>query len=801
MTRPVAPRVARRARRGGTIRGGYALVLAIAAWGVLSPLARADEADDLRQALVSGARETWPSVLKRVERTPALVGAVLGPLLRDRTVGEPSAYAAAWLADRAAKDGVPLLADEVLLRARDDLSWALAVKESLAKDGGGWAALVRAARRRVADEKASATTREAATWLLRVDPTKESARLLAELWANGPETVRPVAQEGLRVLLAYPFASPDEAKAWFDAHDGETLLDWLRALSAAKDAPDWPLYARVVAEARANVLRLSSAKDLARYLSPAETPWPEVRRLAAARAAGIEAPGEEWLPVLAAALDGEPDRETLLSLLEVARRLKPAPGAASSPLVATVLARLPGCCGEPELLLRFLAVLGAVADAGAVTKAYDVLERVRSEEVAEAWVSVAGEVGENDRTLTRFLAGRSAAKDESSIRLRARALEALAHGAARSSPESAERAGAVLRAVLRPADAPDGEGAVPRETAAAPRLAAIRGLEGFPSPETAARLADLATDPDDSTAALAAIETLSRLAPRSEDATFALVAVAREPGPPEPRLKALAGLSRAALDTGPSVRAAAGPALRSLLSGAEAPLSVRTAALDAVAALGDADALPAAFAFAASRTHGGVADVPPEVTGALDRLVRAVAMAGSTHDAAIAEGLSRLVAAGGLDAAVEAADAAADAGSGRLALQVARAELHLARSRADAPPERRDADLAAARRILRSVVTPDVPREDRTTEAWRRAVAAYETVLTGLLEDADPAAKKGLLAEALRFAVAAADPVSAAKGKERAAALLALDLTQAERDEALALSKRLDGSLKPPPPR
>ncbi len=792
----------RRPRRGAP--AGWGLLLAVALLLASAPVARADEADDLRGALLGGTRSSWPQVLSKVERSPALVGEVVGPLLKDRSVVLPSAFAAAWLADRAAKGSVALLADEALARARDDARWVTALQESLSPDGGGWAAFVLAARRRLVDGTAALAVREAAAWALRYEPTKSNAVDLVDAWETGPESVRAVAGDSVRFLLAYPFPSPAAAKQWFSAHDREPFAFWVRDLSVAKDAPDWPLYARLVVEAKANVERLSSAKDLARYLSPSETPWVEVRRLAAQRAARMTEPGEEWLAVLAAALDREPDRETMLSLLEVARRVRPASGPGAASLAASVIARLPECCGEREVVLRLLAVLGAVGDSAAVQKAFDHLEGTAREDVLDALIDVAGDVGGAEAALKRFHAARSASKDEVSLRLRASALAALSRGAPRSTPEGAAAAARYLRAVLRPTDAPDEDGAAPRETARTARLAAVKGLETFPSAETAARLADLATGDADPAVALAAIDALGRLAPHSEDATYALVAVARDDGAVEPRVRALSALSRAALDSGPAVRADAGPAVLSLLSSPDAPPAVKAAALDASAAFGASDALASAFAFAASRTKGGVAAVPADVVASLDRLVRAAAQSDAGLDRAIGEGLSRLADAGGLDAAVEVADAAADAGGGRLALQVFRSDLLLRRAGADgASDERRRDDVLAARRILRSVVTSDVSPDDRSGEAWRLALSSYEAVLSSLLVAAgdDAGARKPLLFEAVRMAAVAGDEAAVSLGRQRAAALLALDLTPAERDEAVGLSKRLGAAPSPPSPR
>ena len=47
--------------------------------------AQPDEAEQLRTRLVEGEPSTWPGLLAPLEKSSAQVGAVLGPLLRDRS--------------------------------------------------------------------------------------------------------------------------------------------------------------------------------------------------------------------------------------------------------------------------------------------------------------------------------------------------------------------------------------------------------------------------------------------------------------------------------------------------------------------------------------------------------------------------------------------------------------------------------------------------------------------------------------------------------------------------------------------
>jgi hypothetical protein len=663
---------------------------------------------------------------------------------------------------------------------------------------------VRAARRRLVDAAADPALRSAAAWLLRHEPTRENARDLAEAWETAAEQVRPVAAESLEVLLAYRFESATAAKAWFDANSQGSFVGWVTDLSRAKDSPDWPLYARMVQEAKANLERSTAPKDLRRYLSPAETPWPEVRRIAARRAAKIEAPGDEWLAVLTPAFEMEQDRETLLALLEVARRVRPSAPAAGHDLARAVLRQLNDCCAEPELAVRLLAVLGIVGDSKAVSQAYEVLERMSHVEIQETWIQIAAAVGGNELALMRFHGARAGLADETAVRLRAKALEAMALGAARSPPENGARAARYLRAVLRSGLAPDADGDAPRERAPAARLAAVRGLEGFPGEATVARLSEIAAARDDATLALAAVRVLGRLSPKQDEAVAALLEVAADGAPVDLRVEALRSLGKAAPDLGATMRATATPAVRELLASTSSPYGVRRAALDAAASFADGEAVSAGFALAASLA--ATAEGPPrEVLDSLDRLVQTVAQTDGAHDAAITQGLAVLADAKALDAAIELANLAADAGTGRFALQAARADLYWRRAQVEGRPvEARVDDLLAAQRILRSVVREDSPPEDRRGEAWKRALSTYDGVVQALLAaptPLEPAALKACWIEGIRVAVLRGDEPAARRAREWLASVSALDLAAAERALVDALGEKLDAILHPAPPR
>src|SRR5205814_10281001 len=162
--------------------------------------------------------------------------------------------------------------------------------------------------------------KSAAAWALRYETTKANAKDLAEAWENGVEQVKATAGESLEFLVAYRFTKgAGAAKKWFAEHDTLTFAEWVRDLSMEKDRPTAPLYARMVAEARSNIERVSTPEELKRYLLPSETPWVEVRQLAARRAARIEAPGEAWLPLLVQVLREEEDGPALPPPLGVGR--------------------------------------------------------------------------------------------------------------------------------------------------------------------------------------------------------------------------------------------------------------------------------------------------------------------------------------------------------------------------------------------------------------------------------------------------------------------------------------------------
>jgi hypothetical protein len=185
--------------------------------------------------------------------------------------------------------------------------------------------------------------------------------------------------------------------------------------------------------------------------------------------------------------------------------------------------------------------------------------------------------------------------------------------------------------------------------------------------------------------------------------------------------------------------------------------------------------------------------------------VQTVAQTDGAHDAQIAAGLARLGEARALDAAIDLANLAADAGAGRFTLQAARADLLWRRAQAGGrSPEAQAADLAAAQRILRSIVREDSPPEDRRLPAWKGALSAYDGVIQALLAaptPLDPAAQKACWIEGVRVAVLRGDEPAARRAGAYLASLKALDLAAAEREQVNALGAKLDVILNPAPPK
>jgi hypothetical protein len=785
--------------------GRTAWITAVAVSLLVARAARADEADDLRDRLTkdAAARE---SVMKALERSPARIGAVLGPLLRDRGVGTPSAYAAAWLCDHAPREGGPLLADEILRRAQDDAPWSEEMRALLAPEGTGWAALAGVARKRLLAAADDPSLAAAAAWALRWESTKGNAKDLVDAWASAPEPARAAADRALEFLVAHRFASADAARKWFAEHSSRSFVEWLRELSTDKDRPTSPLYARMLSEASRNLSKAETPAELRRYLVPSETPWVELRQAAARRAAAINAPGEAWLPVLVQVLREETDHAALASLLAVGRALRRSSGETAAELAHVVADRLQGCCTRPELAVGFLRVLGSVGDEKVLADAYDVVERSADASIQEAWLSAAGAVGGNARTIARFYASRQGRTGAGDVRLRTIALEALARGAGRSAADDSI-AGSVLRSVLkRGPSAP--ESGPPRETALGPRLAAVRGLESFPDPETVLCLADAARDPaEHPSLAPVAIGVLGKLAAHGSEAVTALVEFVRRDGPVSVRAEAARDLAKALSDGPDEPRAVAIAAVRDALRPEAGPRALRVGALQAAAAFADPGALGPAFALAVEAARETPRTLTPDLQAALERLVQGVVRADERSDAAVARGVEDLAAAGALDASGAVADAAADAGAGRLRLQAARAGVLDRRARLagrDAA-SRRD-DLREADRVLRRAEQTATAAE-RGGEAWGAALLLHDGVLRSLLDDpaTDEALRRSALLTALDVAARRGDPAGARRALESVDAARAMPLSPSERDAlekvVSALQAVAAAAAAPLPPR
>ena len=753
--------------------------------------ARADEAEVLRVRFLSGDEALRASVLKGLEGYPAQVGAVLGPVFGDRTVRAPAAHAAAWLADRAPKDREPLLVDEVFTRADGDPAFVEEVRRFTRPSATAWPALAAAARKRLLDAASPVKVRTGAAVLLRHDATAATARLLADAWETGSEDVRAAAGDGLAAMLAFRFASPAEAKAFFARYERASFTEWVATLSAAKDAPDAPLYRRMVQEARANIERATTLADLDRYLRREQTPWPEVRRLAGRRAPKVQAQDGEWLLLLRRAISEETDRETLVGLLEATALLTKGNVDATRGLADAALARLPSCCADPELLKALLAVLERVGDKEHVAEAYARIRDVSDPGVLETWLSVAGSVGGNEVALCEFHRARADRTDEASIALLVRALDALARGGTESWSGSAV-ASAYLRGILRRQEARQGEAGLPHEPAPEARMAAVRGLEGFPSPETVSRLRELAhVPPEDTAVARLAVTVLGRMAPKVPEAAEALVDVAQSGEVPEVRIEAVRDLARLAAEAKDDVRRAAIEAVRSALKPTGGSRELRLAAAEAAAALADDGALPGVLALAAEAAKPGEPTLPEPLGASVEGLVTALAKSGAANDPAIADGLTRLAAAGAFDPAIELADAAADAAGGRIALQALRASLRRDRAHAagrDVAARRKD--VSDAHRILRSLLVaqnggppPESPRE---LEAWHGALVLLQDMSATLLDDAATPgdARRAALLAGVEAVVLRRDSGAASRAAGWLAQARSLpDLTPAERTQ------------------
>jgi hypothetical protein len=778
-----------RKARAGWALGFATLLTAVTAGGAVlfvatAREARADEDSDLREEFVKGGPGRWQAVLKDLARSPARTGIVLGPVFRDRSVRSSSAFAAAWLADHAPKGEPPLLIDDILRRIQGDPAYVEELRADLTPDGPGWGAIALGAKRRLTAAGTDPSLKSAAAWALRYETTKANAKELAEAWENGVEQVKATAGESLEFLLAYRFVKgPPAAKKWFAEHDTLTFAEWVRDLSMEKDRPTAPLYARMVSEARSNVERAVSPEDLKRYLLPSETPWVEVRQLAARRAAKIEAPGEAWLPLLVQVLREEKDGPALLSLLDVARRLKVDSKGAASEVARLVVARLDECCPKQELAIGLLRVLGTVGDPQTVAQAYDILERSPDPAVQDVWLSIAGSVGGNEARLVRLYQSRQNDDDEAKVRLRVRALEAMAQGAGRGG-DGDVLVGDFLRAILRRTDASEAEARLPRETAPAARAVAIRGLEAFPDSSTVARLRDdvVRSRDEEAPLQLLGVGVLGKLAAELPEAAIALAEIARSDAAIPVRVEALKDLAKA-LGEAPAeeARERTVEAARAVLAANAGPREVRVAALQVAAALADPGSLPAAFDLAVESAQESASAVDPDLSAGLDRLTQGIARASEAQDAALVEGMERLARAGGLDRAIVVADGVADAGGGRLRLQAGRAGLLARRARTPGREATARADLEAAHRILRTIESSAAPAE-RGQDPWKAALTLHDEILSSILEDPgiEVALRRECLLSTLEVAAYRGDQPSAKRALGVVDTLRALGLAGSE---------------------
>ncbi len=756
--------------------------------------AHPDEAEQLRTRLIEGDAGTWPTLLAPLERSSTQVGAVLGPLLRDRSpkAASASAYAAAWLTERVGKDGEILLGEDVVARAKDDPTWIAAVRRALAEEGKrdpkAFGALLAFARTRFEKAGEDPILGAEAAWLLRYTEDREVASELASAWDTGVDGVRSAAADALEAALAYRFDSAAAAHAFFTEHRDASFAGWVRLLSARKDSPESDLYRRLLREAQANLERVDRLEALEPYLLSTETRWVELRRLAARRAQKVEATPDAWVSLLQRSLATEDDLETLTTLLDLADRLPSAPRPTDDPFLRLVQERLRACCSlapavAPAITKGLLRVLGKVGGPRDVELSFQALPATASADVLETLLTVAGEVGGVEQRLREFHAARLPREghpdEPDGVALRARALEALAHGGDRKPKPAAALASAYLCEVLL---APEPS---KREPAPAARRAAVRGLDGFPSPETADCLRDLITTPgEDPGLARLAVSVLGRLAGRDVTARTRLLEIAALRAPSEARTEALKDLGGLAEDAPEDVRASVLPVLRAAL--ADADPDARVASATSLASWLDGASL--APLFDAVIAAWGAQERPPSgrevlnerdrpLLSALERLVEGLAKGDGSDDEAIASGVLRLGGAGAVEPALKMATLAATVGSGRLPLQASRAELLRRRAAAaDRDPDARRADLETAFQALKYAVKASADAGERGG-AWPRALL---TTLALAVDLGDP----GAAGEAIQLA-------GLVRGPELAAA------ERAEIDRLLAVLRR----GPPAPPR
>ncbi len=765
---PASPRSPGRRWREWTTTA--ALSLAGAGALVVGPprvsYAQPDEAEQLRTRLLEGDENTWPPLLAPLEKSSAQVGAVLGPVLRDRSAkaAPAGAYAAAWLVARAGRDGEILLGEDILSRAKDDVAWVESLRRALSglevapaperREPRGFPALLSFARTRFQKADQDPILGAEAAWLLRYTEDRDVVVELASAWDTGVGGVRAAAAEALEAALAYRFANAAAAHTFFSAHQADSFGQWVRRLSARKDAPESDIYRRLVREASANLSRVATLAELEPYLLSGETRWVEIRRLAARRAQNVEGTPEAWIALLQRVLEVEEDHETLATLLEQADRLPSAPRGGDDPFLRLVQERLRGCCTlapsvAPSITKGLLRLLGKVGGPRDVELSFQALPATASPDVLDTLLTVAGQVGGVEQRLLEFHAARlpreGKADEADAIALRARALEALAHGGDRKPKPAAALAAAYLCEVLLGTDPKK------REPAPAARRAAVRGLDGFPGPETAECLRVLVTLPgEDPGLARLAVSVLGRLATKDPTARTRLVEIGGLPTPSDARTEALKDLGGLVADAPEEARATVLPVLRAALRGTDP--EARLAAASSLALWLDGESLTSLFdavaeAYARSPGTSGVKETLEErdrpLFAALERLLEGLAKGEGADDEAIAMGVLRLGAAGAVEPALKLATLAATVGSGRIPLQTSRAELLRRRAaQVDREPEARRADLETGFKALKYAVKAAADAGERDG-AWPRALLTTLSIAADL---GDPSAATEALA-------------------------------------------------------
>ena len=695
--------------------------------------------------------------------------------------------------------------------------------------------LVAVARRTAIDANASDELRRGGAAFLAADPSVDSVAALAELWAAGTGELARDAQAGVELAVAYRFADPAAARAWAAEHAKTPFLDAVRTLSWLKDSPEYPVYARMVRESKARIAVLSTFKDLSTYLDPRETPWPEVRRIAAERGPQVTAEPSDWLGLLADVLRVEDDPETLRLLLLVAAGLevKEAASMRSVPLADAILLRLSECCSMPRAQQGLLDLLARVGDTASVGKAQAWADRPGADpQVLEAWLRAAAAVGGLDDRICAIHQARAAGEKPEQVEVRVRALEAL--GARRTEGADAWKLEAVARqylyGILRAEDAITN--GMKLETVPAARAAAIRALEAFPDLGTYARLRQLAeSPPEPPELARLAGSVLGKLAVRDAAAGRELLDLAAAGRHLETRRDAISNLARVATEADdrpdatppkPQTDRAVAEALRKrvvaflqdLLGDSAAEPTLRTAAAEAAAQLSEASLLPALGGLVVD-----LLDRDEELRDAaqapFERLATTLVRGDASHDDAVNAALARVASAGGGSVAIPIADAVAEAGGARLKLQTLRAALRLQRARGatgpGATPEAEAARLAAQRadlvdahKILRSTLKAggaagDLDRAQlMPVKATHRDVVKLLLALPGLEEPLRRSALfSGLAATAMLGDAASVETGQPWLAEVRTLPTPATDDEQAAIDAFVAAAKR----FAPPAPR